>query len=122
MTIEEVINRIDYLKPNGYSKTDKIKWINNLEWIIKKELVDTHNATSSFNGYNSDTNTNTKLIISDTCYDDIYIYYIEAQIDYVNGEYQKYNNSIIRFNEMYSALSNSYNREHLPKPRNFKIF
>lgn len=48
-------------------------------------------------------------------YDELYLFWLEAQIDYQNGEIQKYNNSITAFNHAYSAFERYYNRTHMPK-------
>ena len=54
--------------------------------------------------------------------EDIYIRWLEAQIDYANGEYGKYNNSITMYNTAYSAYEKYYNREHKPIQKNFTHF
>jgi hypothetical protein len=55
-----------------------------------------------------------KTLIVEHPYDDIYIKWLEAQIDYANGEYGKYNNSIAMFNTAYEAYAKYYNRTHMP--------
>lgn len=42
MTISEAINKIDSLKPNGYSQTDKISWLSLADGMIKNNIIDTH--------------------------------------------------------------------------------
>ena len=115
MTIIEAINNVDAVKPNSYSQAQKVKWLNNLDGIVKKEIIDTHESEEnvSFNGYTEETDTSTQLLIP-APYDVIYIRYLEMQIDYANGEYRKYNNSTIAYNTAYSAFEKYYNREHMP--------
>ena len=74
MTIIEAINKIDSLKPNTYSQPDKIKWLSNLEGVIKKEIIDTHEGAEDVNfvGYDVDTPLDTVMIVP-APYDDIYI-------------------------------------------------
>jgi hypothetical protein len=123
MTIMEAIHRINTVKPNSYDQPQKIKWLSNLDGIIKKEIIDTHEGGEDkvFNGYTEETNLLTELLVP-APYDDIYLRYIEMQIDYANGEYGKYNNSKVMYNEMYSAFKNYYNRTHMPKGKKFKFF
>ena len=123
MTIMEAIHRINAVKPNGYDQAQKIKWLNTLDGIIKKEIIDTHEGGDDvkFNGYTDDTNIITELLVPHP-YDDIYIRYLEMQIDYANGEYGKYNNSKVMYNETYSAFKKYYNRNHLPKGNKIKFF
>lgn len=115
MTIIEAINNVDAVKPNSYSQAQKVKWLNNLDGIVKKEIIDTHEGAEkvSFNGYTEETDTSTQLLIP-APYDVVYIRYLEMQIDYANGEYRKYNNSTIAYNAAYSAFEKYYNREHMP--------
>ena len=61
----------------------------------------------------------TELLVS-TPHDDIYIRWLEAQIDYANGEYGKYQNAMAMFNAAYSNYERYYNRNHMPKGTKFK--
>lgn len=123
MTIIEAINKIDALKPNNYTQDDKIKWLSNLDGIIKAEIIDTHEGFEDvvFNGYNYDVPIDTVLLVPHP-YDDIYIKWLESQIDYTNAEYGKYNNSVTAYNTAYSAFERYYNRQHLPKQTKMKFF
>lgn len=123
MTIMEILYRIDEVKPNSYSQSEKIKWLSSLDGVIKNEIIDTHEGGEDvvFSPYNEDTDLSTKLLVS-APYDDIYIRWLEAQIDYANGEYGKYNNSIAMYNTAYTAYANYYNRTHMPLGKKFKFF
>lgn len=123
MTLIEAISTIDALKPNGYEQIDKIRWLSQLDGRVKKEIIDIHEGGDniSFAGYDEDTAPDTELFIPPP-YDDIYLKWLEASIDYVNGEYGKYNNSITMFNEAYSAFERYYNRTHMPMGTKFKFF
>ena len=123
MTIIEAINKVDSLKPNGYTQSDKVGWLSVLDGAIKRSVIDTHEDGESitFNGYTDETPLDTELI-AHAPYDDMYISWLEAKIDYFNGEYAKYNNSITRYNDTYAAYSNDYNRNHMPKGASIKYF
>jgi hypothetical protein len=123
MTIIEAINRIDLLKPNNFTQTDKVAWLSTIDGVIKKETIDTHEGAESviFNGYEADTALETMLLVP-APYDDIYIKWLEAQIDYANGDTKRYENSMIAYNTAYSTFERYYNRTHMPKPKNFKFF
>jgi hypothetical protein len=122
MTIIEAINLIDSLKPNTYSIPDKVRWLSNLDWMIKTEIIDTHEGAEekTFGGYTEETPFDTPLLVS-APHEDVYIKWLETQIDYVNGEYGRYNNSMTAFNSAYSTFSNYYNRTHMPKGTEFKF-
>jgi hypothetical protein len=116
MTIIEAINRIDHLKPNAYSQQDKVRWLSNLDGVVKKEIIDTHEGGEDviFEGYNDNTLLTTELLIP-APYDEVYVRYLEMQIDYANGEYAKYNNSTVEYNTAFSAFEKYYNRDHTPR-------
>lgn len=123
MTIAEVIAGVDKLKPNCFDTVDKIRWLSELDGRIKSEIIDTHEGSdeSGFIGYGEDADISTPLLVSFP-YDDIYIRYLEMQIDYSNGETAKYTNSSTLFNEAYSAYMRYYNRTHMPKRKKSKYF
>lgn len=123
MTIIEAINKTDALKPNNYSQEEKAEWLSVLDGIIKKNIIDTHDGGSStaFSGYDIETNTDAVLLVKPP-YDEIYIRWLEAQIDYANGEYGKYNNSMLMYNNAYSAFERYYNRNYMPIGTKFKYF
>ena len=123
MTISDAIARIDNLKPNRFDLADKIRWLSELDGRIKNEIIDTHEGgdDSEFIGYGEDTDINTVLLVPYP-YDDIYIRYLEMQIDYANGETAKYTNSSTLFNEAYVSFIRYYNRTFMPKSSRSKYF
>ena len=123
MTLMGAINHIDAVKPNTYSQTEKIKWLSALDGIVKAEIIDTHKGGElvAFNGYDENTPLTQKLLIPHP-YDDVYIKWLESQIDYANGEYKKYNNTIAVYNQAFSDFERAYNRKHLPIGKKFKFF
>jgi hypothetical protein len=123
MTILEAINRVNSTKPNSYTQVEKVDWLSTLDGVVKSEIIDTHEGGEDvvFNGYDADTLLDTELLVP-TPYDDIYIRWLEARIDYANGEYNKYNNSMTAYNDAYDLYARYYNRKHMPKGKSFKFF
>ena len=123
MTIIGVINHVDKVKPNVYSQTEKIKWLSTLDGTVKTEIIDTHEGGEgiTFKGYTENTDMNTELLVPHP-YDEVYIRWLEAQIDYANGEYGKYNNSITMYNTAFMAYERYYNRTHKPISKSFTHF
>lgn len=115
MTIAEAINKIDSIKPNNYSLPEKISWLSNLDGKIKIDIIDTHEGHEkvSFSGYNEDVNMETVLLVP-APFDNIYLRWLEAQIDYANSEYTKYNNSITMYNAEYDEFAKYYTRNNMP--------
>jgi hypothetical protein len=116
--IIEAITRLDALKFNTYTQTDKVEWLSRLDSMVKRHIIDTHEGAEDviFTGYDESTDTQTELLVP-VPYDEMYLRWLEAQIDYHNGEYDKYNNAIIMFNTVYEAYQAFYTRNHLPVVR-----
>ena len=116
MTILEAINRVDSTKPNSYTQVEKVDWLSTLDGVVKSNIIDTHEDDENvvFEGYNADTLLDTELLVP-APYDDIYIRWLEARIDYANNEYNKYNNSATAYNTDFEAYARHYNMNHMPK-------
>ena len=112
MKVIAAINHIDAVKPNAYGQEVKIRWLSQLDGIIKKEIIDTHEGGDEINFSEYSSESLMKEMLVPSPYDDIYIKCLEAQIDYANGEYGRYNNSITMYNTAYLAFAKAYNREH----------
>ncbi|MBR2478919.1 MAG: hypothetical protein IKB47_00760 [Clostridia bacterium] len=123
MTIMECLNRIDTIKPNSYSQSEKIKWLSTLDGIIKTEIIDTHEGGEKipFKGYGDDEPISTELLVPPP-YDEIYLFWLESKIDYWNGEIDRYNNSNEMYNAAYTSFARYYNRSNKPKGKKFKFF
>lgn len=118
MTIIEAINKIDNQKFNGISQDQKIAWLSKLDNMVKTQIIDTHEGGEgvTFTGYDSDTDLHTELLMPAT-FDEVYLRWMEAQIDYCNGEIDKYNISITMFNTEFEAFATWYHRNHMPVSR-----
>ena len=123
MTILEAIHKIDTVKPNSYTQPEKVKWLSTIDGIIKSEIIDTHEGGEGvvFEGYDDGTDLDTELL-APAPYDDVYVRWLEARIDYANGEIGKYNNSLTAYNDAYDLFRNHYNRHHMPKGKTLKFF
>lgn len=113
VTVGEVIAVVDNTKPNGFEEELKKKWIEQLEETIFEELVKNCEEDEEVNE-KADYMENETVLRIPVPYDDVYRYYVEAQIDYGNGEIDKYNNSMGMFNQAYETMSGWYIRNHMP--------
>ncbi len=116
MKTMEAIASIDELKPNGYSLEVKLAWLSYLDGMIKREIIDTHQGAemTEFTAYDVNTDEQTELLVQEPFAQELYISFLENQIDYFNGETAKYNNSLMKYQGAYAAYSRWYNRTHLP--------
>lgn len=122
MKVREAIDRIDSLKHNTYTNGEKIEWLSRLDGQIKNEIIDTHEGGQDiiYKPY-TELDMEKELMIG-IPYDDIYIRWIEAQIDYYNGEISRYNNSMLMFQAALDNYKRFYNRTHMPVGYKNKFF
>ena len=122
MKVREAIGIIDSRKPNAYSVSDKLGWLNALDGRIKAEIIDTHEGWENilFLPYGLD-DQDTMLMVPEP-WDRMYLSWLECQIDYANAEFGKYNNSAAMFQAEYDAFENWYNRTHKPKGTRIRYF
>lgn len=133
MTPNKAIEIVDSLTPNTYSEEDKLRWINELDGMVKrlvfqwdekylrelkakyesgelteaqcKELFD---KTKPY-VYPDDMD---KELLIPAPFENVYPFYLEAQIYYHNKEYDYYNNAVTRFEEQYSEYKKAYIRDN----------
>lgn len=126
MTINEVIAQADHLKPNMYEVGDKIRWLSRLDGRIYEEIICTHSFNegetpiTEFSGYTADDG-ETELLVGEP-WDELYLRWLEAQIDYANLEFDSFNNSNAVFESVFGAFRNAYNRSHMPKGSGKRYF
>lgn len=123
MTIMEAITQVDTLKPNTYAHDMKVQWLSRLDGMVKRLIIDTHEGWEkvAFEGYDKDTPTGTVLLVPEP-FEEIYLRYLEMQIDYHSREIDSYNNSAARFNDAWTEYRNEYNRNHMPIGQRMRYF
>lgn len=115
MTIYEAIERVDGLKFNTYPLEEKMLWLSELEGSIVHQIIKRHSGGEavSFQGFDAETDPQTKLLV-DAPFDSIYLRWLEAQIDYHNGEFEKFNAAILLYNTAWENFENHYKQTHRP--------
>lgn len=82
------------------------------------DLYDWHRekqAVLEFKGY-TEADTETELLVGSP-YDELYIHWLEAQIDWYNREIEGFNASNMMFESVYQQYKNAFNRDHMPLGR-----
>lgn len=118
MTVMEAISQVDNLKFNAYGPTEKVKWLTTLDATVMTEVIMNHEGGEGvqFTGYNANEDMQKELLVK-APFDEIYLRWMEAMIDYHNGEIQSYNASKALFNAHYEAFKAWYGRTHMPIQR-----
>ena len=107
MTPSKAIEIVDGLKLNSYSDEDKLRWINELEGMVQRLVIQADNITQL--AYPEDLS---KELLIPFPFDDVYTLFLEAKIDYYNREYGNYNNSAVMFEAQFNEYKKAYIREH----------
>lgn len=99
-TIKKIIERVDDLRPNAFSETTKLAWISELDGKIAADvmLMSIDDIRQLEYAYPEGLD---KEPLVTYPHQELYVYWLQAQIDYANGEYNKYQNSMEMYNEYY---------------------
>ena len=105
MTIRNVIDSVNGIKPHAFNDNTLTMWINEAEGMVQTDvmLINTLDVIK----YTYDENADTDLLVKPP-YDKIYVYYVAAMIDFANNEYQKYQNTLQLFNKFFSDYTRWY--------------
>lgn len=110
-TIKQIIDFVDDIKPNAFTEEQKTTWLSNLEGRIILEIL--LQSTQDVIEYKWPEDQDHQVLVSPP-YDTMYNHYLEAQIDYYNGEYNKYQNSMMMFNASWGEFARWFGRMYDP--------
>lgn len=102
MKVEEVIDRVNTLKPHPYDPETLIQWLNECEGMVQTRVM--LMAPAEIVRYTWPECKEWDLL-ADPPHDKLYPSYVMAMIDYHNGEYGKYQNSMAMFNAQFGEFS-----------------
>lgn len=102
MTVQEVIDRVDRVKPNAFSDEDKLLWLSEIEGKVQTEIflkrIDDVVQIGSVDD---------ELMVPFP-YDSLYDFYLQAMIDFHNGEYDRYANTADMYNQKWNEFEMWY--------------
>jgi len=115
MTIAQALAQIDALAPNTFSAAEKLRWLSEAEGHVAEEILKAQQGAESvsFFGYDETTDTATALLAPPP-YDSLYRFYVEAQMDYANGEVTRCNNARGEWNNAFAAYQAYCTRTRRP--------
>ena len=119
MTLKEAVARFDLLYPNAMALPVKISLLSRLDGRVDRELLQPYGeGDGSFAGYAAADYESAALKVPFP-FDDIYVKYLNAENDLINGDTVRFANSAAVFNaafEEYAAFV-SRTRRHEKKTR-----
>ena len=120
MTIGEAIQAVRELKPDPISRAQLVRWLEEVDLTIFREIVKTHwfGEDLVFDPYDpeGESGADSVELLAPAPYSRMYVYYLAAAIDRQNQEYDLYQNNAALFNEAYLDYANYYNRQIPPRP------
>ena len=115
MTLREAISKFDRESKNNIPDEIKIDWISLLDSAIYTDIILTHeiNTPVSFNGYTTQTEDNTVLLVPEP-FSDIYLRFLTIKKDLYLSDISRYNNDVVLYTTAYRDFENHYNRNNMP--------
>ena len=111
MKIKDAIAYVDSVKPNAFDDAAKILWLNEVEGLVQTEAM--LFAVADLIEYTADTDPETELLVRSP-HDKIYRAYLVAMVDFANGEYNRYANTVEMFNTYFSEYVVWYADKYRP--------
>ena len=117
MTVQEAMLRADELRPNTFSEDMKFLWLSELDGRIKTDIFDTHKGYEEIENPTYNLGNRTKALFVPEPYADIYSYWLFMKMDFMNGEFDRFNNDAMLYNTAWLAFANHVNRTREVKAR-----
>ena len=111
MTVQEAITYVDTDKPNAFNNDVKVRWLNEVEGMVQTQVLLL--CTEAIITYTYEQNANTTMLVRPP-HDKLYTAYLEARIDFANGEYEKYQNTYQLFNSFFKEFMRWYAMNYNP--------
>ncbi len=111
MTLAQVIQMVDGLKENAFSEEVKTAWINEVEGMVQTQVMMV--LPTDIITYNWDADQNKELLVAPP-HSKIYWTYLCAMIDFSNGEYDLYSNTMQMFNAHWCEFNSWFLRMYHP--------
>lgn len=120
MTIDQAIAKIQRLRPNDVDHLVKIGWLESVDQYVYKNVIAVREGGDKAvkpeyvnqSGGNSTDVSGTTVLLVPPPWDELYVYYMEAQIFYEQREIKKYSSAMTLYNQTMSEYTAHYFRDH----------
>ena len=114
MKLNQLLTRIDQQIQNTCTRQEKLAWLSELDGLVKAKILDTHvPPVEAQLPYTTQTPEDTELLIRPP-FDGLYLWWLEARIHYVSGEFIRCNNALDLFQTGFRDYAAYYNRVYTP--------
>ncbi|MBE5801076.1 MAG: hypothetical protein E7319_02200 [Clostridiales bacterium] len=115
MTAPEILMEIGRVKPHQYTDDTLMRWLSELDGRVWEDVMSNYLPKDQKPALPySATDALTQLLIPFP-HDDVYIKWLTAQIDYHNADFDRYNNSMLMWQDAYQGFVDSFTRSHVAK-------
>lgn len=111
MTVSQVIQIVDDIKPNAFTNETKTAWLNEVEGMVQTEVFLFAPVEVIQYDYAEDKDT---VLLVDPPHEKLYQAYLAARVDFANGEYNKYQNTMQMFNSFFGEFMRWYALNYCP--------
>ena len=101
LTAGALLQQVDGLLSNGYRAEEKLRWLSQAEGFVRTAVYGMEGEVSL---------SEEDVLMAPAPYQELYRYYVEAQIHYCNGEMTRYNNAAAMWNNVLLTLRDAVNR------------
>lgn len=115
MKVLEAIARVDEIQPNSFSLENKLKWLEQLDQELWREVICTHEGGEETTKPEYTGDVKDTMLLVEEPYDCMYIHWLQSRIDYALAEYGRFNNSNSAFEADRVAWRSWWHRTHMPK-------
>ncbi len=101
MRIRELFDYVNSVKPNAFTEADMLVWLNEIEARVQLEVL--LRWPGEVAQYRLPEDRETELLLEPP-HTAAYRYWLQAMIDFENGEYGKYQNTMEMFNAAWDGF------------------
>ena len=118
MTVLEVIQEFDSLKPNGFTQEQKLRWLDRLDLFLQKTVLDRYPKRSQ----EIRTGELQREVRLEMPFSEGYIYWLEAKVRYFSQDVEGYNSAMSMFRGILEDWQRQLHRqEDLEKAEDYRF-
>ena len=118
-TLSGVITQVDDIKPNAFSHVSMTAWLNECEGLVQTEVFLWAREQVIVYSYTADSAAELRV---QPPHDKLYWTYLCAMIDFANGEYNKYQNTMQLFNSYFGEFMRWFAANYRPADTHEEVY